>query len=418
MKKLTNRIFALAGIFLLALSLISCGSITKGTAGNSQNQEQETTVPSVEVPDVPPLQLAEGEKSEAQKFVEKMGIGINLGNTMEATGSWVNKNGGVKAYETCWGSPVITKDMIQGYADAGFKTLRIPVAWSNLMKDDYTIAPELLDRVQQIVDWTLECGMYPLVNEHWDGGWWETFPTNKAECMKKYTRMWTQILERFKDYDERLVLESLNEEGGWNSVWNRWGGTTGKAESFGLLNEINQAFVNLVRSSGGNNETRLLLIAGYQTDIGLTCDPLFKMPADPAYMCAVSVHYYTPSNFAILEKDADWGKCRTTWGTQKDLSELSANMKKMKTTFVDKGVPVIIGEYGCPTKNKEQESIQNYLKYVCLHAYKNGMCPVLWDIQKKGTSEDPFSHYDRRTCKLVDPVVQENFRNILETVER
>lgn len=358
------------------------------------------------------------DKTRAQEFVEQMGIGINLGNTMEATGSWVNKKGGVRAYETCWGSPVITKDMIQGYADAGFKTLRIPVAWSNLMAADYTIAPELLDRVQQIVDWTLEAGMYPLVNEHWDGGWWETFPSKKEECMKKYTRMWTQIFERFKDYDERLVLESLNEEGGWNSLWNRWGGSEGKAESFGLLNEINQTFVNLARGSGGNNSTRLLLIAGYNTDIGLTCDPFFKMPEDPAEMCAVSVHYYTPSNFAILDKDADWGKCRRTWGTPKDVSELAQNMKKMKTTFVDNGVPVIIGEYGCPVKNKEQESIQNYLRLVCLHAYKNGMCPVLWDTQSKGTTEDPFGHYDRNSKKLTDPVVQENFRSILETVSR
>lgn len=362
------------------------------------------------------------EKTKAQKFVENMGIGINLGNTMEACGDWINKNGGVKAYETAWGSPVITKEIIQGYADAGFKTLRIPVAWSNLMSKDgkYTINPELLDRVQQIVDWTLEAGMYPLVNEHWDGGWWETFPNKKNECMEKYQAMWTQILERFKDYDERLVLESLNEEGGWNSLWNRYGGgnTSGKEKSYQLLNEVNQTFVTLVRNSGGYHKTRLLLIAGYQTDIGLTCDPLYKMPEDPANMCAVSVHYYTPAVFALLDKDVDWGKNRRTWGTPKDVAELVANIKRMKTTFVDNGIPVIIGEYGCPTKNKEKESVENYLRLVCLHAYKNGMCPVLWDIQTRGTTDDPFSHYNRKTAHLVDPVVQENFKNILETVTR
>lgn len=409
-----------AAAVLMALSLASCSSAPKAEAAAPAEPEakQEVQAAKTEVPEVAPLELAEGEKSQAQLFVEKMGIGINLGNTLEACGSWVNKNGGVRAYETCWGSPVITKEMIQGYANAGFKTLRIPVAWSNLMSDDYTISTELLDRVQQIVDWTLECGMYPLVNEHWDGGWWETFPAKKDECMKKYTRMWTQILERFKDYDERLVLESLNEEGGWNSLWNRYGGPSGKEESYGLLNEINQTFVNLARNSGGYNATRLLLIAGYNTDIYLTCDPLFKMPADPAYMSAVSVHYYTPALFAILDKDADWGKNRRTWGLPKDVTELVTNVKKMKTTFVDKGIPVIVGEYGCPTNNKEQESIQNYLRLVCLHFYKNGMCPVLWDIQKKGTEADPLSHYDRKTCKIVDPVVAENFTNILETVER
>ena len=412
MKKLTS-ITKLA--VLLSLSIFcfaSCASVKKTETSEKSEPAQKTEleIPIPLTPEVKPLELSEGQKSKAQIFVENMGIGINLGNTMEACGNWINKTSGIKAYETAWGSPVVTKEMIQGYADAGFKTLRIPVAWSNLMEEDYTINPELLDRVQQIVDWALESGLYPIVNEHWDGGWWETFPAQKEECMKKYTRMWTQILERFKDYDNHLVLESLNEEGGWNSVWNRWGGTTGKAESFALLNEINQTFVNLARSSGGMNAERLLLIAGYQTDIGLTCDPLFKMPADPAYMCAVSVHYYTPSTFAILDKDADWGKCQKTWGTPKEVSELALNMKKMKTSFVDKGIPVIIGEYGCPDKNKDLESVQNYLRLVCLHAYKNGMCPVLWDT--------PGGRYNRKTCKMADNIIQENFQNVVNTVQR
>ncbi|MCQ2583975.1 MAG: glycoside hydrolase family 5 protein [Treponema sp.] len=368
-------------------------------------------------------------KTKAQIFVENMGIGINLGNTMEACGTWINSSGGVRAFETAWGSPVITKEIIQGYADAGFKTLRVPVAWSNMMSKDgkYTIKPELLSRVKEIVSWAVDCCMYVIVNEHWDYGWIETeMISNKDEAMKKYKAIWSQVSEALKDFDDKVIFESQNEELGnfknkdGNPVWNSYNSsdTKGKKIAYDLSNEINQTFVDLVRASGGNNATRLLLISGINTDIGKTCDPMFKMPEDPAAMCAVSVHYYTPSTFAILEKDESWGKNRTTWGTPKDLSELAANMKKVKTTFVDTGIPVIIGEYGCPTKNKEKESIQNYLKYVCLHAYKNGMCPVLWDIQKKGTEQDPFSHYDRKTRRLTDPVVQQNFREIVETTER
>ncbi|MCQ2572753.1 MAG: glycoside hydrolase family 5 protein [Treponema sp.] len=369
------------------------------------------------------------EKTEAQKMVEAMGIGINLGNTMEACGDWINKNGGIRAYETAWGSPVINPSIIKGYADAGFKTLRIPVAWTNLMSKDgnYTISPDLLSRVKEITEWALDSGMYVIINEHWDYGWIETeMIENKEEGMKKYKAIWNQVSDTFKDFNEKVIFESQNEELGnfkyknGTPVWNEYnsGDVKGKKIAYELTNEINQVFVNLIRSKGGNNAKRLLLISGVNTDIIKTCDPLFKMPDDPAKMCAVSVHYYTPATFAILEENASWGTNKKTWGSPKEISELGGNMKKMKTTFVDNGIPVIIGEYGCPTKNKEQESIQNYLKYVCLHAYKNGMCPVLWDIQRKGSPQDPFSHYDRKRKILVDPVVQENFKNIIETTER
>lgn len=354
--------------------------------------------------------------TKAQAFVSDMGIGINLGNTMEACGNWINGSS-VTSYETAWGSPVITKEMIKGYSDAGFKTLRVPVAWSNMMSKDgkHTINPAYLKRVRQIVDWAVECGMYVIVNEHWDGGWWADFPAKKDECMKRYKSIWNQVSSYFKDCSDRVIFESLNEEGGWDSVWNQYGGTKGKKESFDLLNEINQTFVDLVRASGGNNSKRLLLIAGYQTSIAHTCDPLYKMPDDPALMCAVSVHYYSPSTFAILTKDESWGKNQKTWGTPKDISALASDMLKMKKTFVDKGIPVIIGEYGCPKLNKDEKSVQDYLRLVCLHAYKNNMCPVLWDIQTNGTKEDPFCHYDRRTQKMVDSVVEANYKEILKT---
>lgn len=351
-------------------------------------------------------------------LVRDMGIGINLGNTFESCvdeaskgtdNDWIAKwgDGTANAYETAWGSPTITQEMIQGYANEGFGVLRIPVAWSNMMSEDgkYTISSEYMKRVTQVVDWTIDAGMYAIINIHWDGGWVEKLPENKAEVINRFTVMWEQIADNFRDYDDYLMFESQNEELGWNSVWNRWGGTTGKSESYGYVNEVNQTFVDVIRNSGGNNEKRHLLISGYNTDIELTCDAMFKMPNDPANRCAVSVHYYTPAGFCILEEDADWGKASSTWGTESDFAELENNMNKLKTTFVDKGIPVIIGEYGCAQKNKEEDSIRLFLTSVCKSAYEKNMCPVLWDITD--------FQYDRETCKLKDDKLRENYQNII-----
>ncbi len=342
------------------------------------------------------------------EIVQEMGIGINLGNTYESCGDWIAQwgDGTPESYETAWGSPVITKAMIKGYKTAGFDSLRIPVAWSNLMEDNYTISEEYIEAVREAVDWALECDLYVIINLHYDNGWLEQFPTNKSQCMKKYTRIWEQVSEAFKDYGDHLIFESQNEELGWSSVWNEWGGTSGKAESYALVNEINQKFVDIVRASGGNNAERHLLISGYNTDITKTCDPLFKMPSDPAKRCAVSVHYYTPADFAILEEDASWAKNRSTWGTSADFAELEKYMDMMKETFVDNGIPVIIGEYGCPTKNKDMDSVRLFVSSVCEYAVERDMCPVLWSVT------DHF--YNRSTCKMIDNELHEM---LLETAE-
>ena len=258
------------------------------------------------------------------EIASDMGIGINLGNTFESSGDWIEQwgDGTPNAYETAWGSPTVTEDLIKGYAAEGFDSLRIPVAWSNMMSKDgsYTISDKYMARVKQVTDWALDADLYVIVNLHWDGGWLEKLPTDHDNIMKKYNAIWTQVSDEFKDYGDKLIFESQNEELGWNDVWNQWSGSTnGKAESFGYVNEVNQSFVDIVRNSGGNNAQRHLLISGYNTSIDLTCDPLFKMPADPANRCAVSVHYYTPSTFTILTEDADWRKSAYTWGSDASL---------------------------------------------------------------------------------------------------
>lgn len=331
------------------------------------------------------------------ELVSEMGYGINLGNTLEACGSWIGGDT-PQDFETAWGSPVLTKEIIQTYADGGFGVLRIPVAWSNLMERDktYTISPEYAARVKEVVDWTLETGMYAIINIHWDGGWVNSFPKQKEESMKRYVTMWTQIAELFEDYSDKLMFESQNEELGWESVWNPWGGNDEeKKESYDLVNEINQAFVDTIRSGGGYNPQRHLLISGYNTGVDRSCDPLFKMPDDPVNRMAISVHYYNPSTLCILDKDASWGKARTEWGNEEDIADLEANVKMLKEGFIDKGIPVIVGEYGCFGDNKEREVKEYWMLTVSKALYEAGACPVLWDT--------PGGECDRENAKFSDP---------------
>jgi len=414
--------FLLTTIAVLGLS--ACQGKTKPDASVPTNAATTSTpvpTPTEELTAAPPTPTApaaitptptetwEGAWTKStMEIVREMGIGINLGNTYESCGDWIAQwgDGTPESYETAWGSPVITEVMIKGYADAGFKSLRIPVAWSNLMGDNYTISPAYAEAVQEVVDWALKYDLYVIVNLHYDNGWMEQFPKEKEKCMTKYRRIWEQVSEFFKDYNEHLIFEAQNEELGWSSVWNPYGGNQGKEESYALVNEVNQTFVDVVRASGGNNGKRHLLISGYNTNIDYTCDELFKMPEDPAGRCAISVHYYTPATFAILTEDVSWGKAQSTWGSEAELKELEKYMNMMQTQFVDKGIPVIIGEYGCPTENKEIESVRLFLSSVCREAYTRGMCPVLWST--------PGGHYDRDTCKMIDEELAVLLKNIAE----
>ena len=227
------------------------------------------------------------------ELVRDMGVGINLGNTMESCGDWIAQWGAggyaagtVESYEVAWGSPVITKDVIDGYASEGFGVVRIPVAWSNLMGDNYQISDEYFARVKQLVDWVIDADMYAVINIHYDSGWMNNLPTDPDGCKNRFKAMWEQIADYFKDYSDYLMFESQNEELGWDSIWNQWSGTAEqKAQSYAYVNEVNQLFVDTIRASGGNNNERHLLISGYKTDITLTCDTLFEMPDDPANRC-------------------------------------------------------------------------------------------------------------------------------------
>lgn len=344
------------------------------------------------------------EKLTALEFSKMLGNGINLGNTMEAyRGSGMGTNADATSYEKLWGQPITTKKMIEGYKSAGFDTLRIPVAWTNVIdytNGDYTIKKTYLDRIETLVNYALDAGMYVIINDHWDGGWWGLFGQKDAakreDAMELYKSMWTQIGERFKNYSYKLIFEGGNEEIGDRlnddngGFWGR--GALSEDGRYITANKINQTFVDLIRSQGGNNAKRFLLIPGYNTDIKKTCDERFKMPTDSVKnRLFLSVHYYDPSDFCIGSGDL--------WGSKSDY-EYQNETLKMLTKFTEKGYGIIIGEYGALPQNGTYKTstlawTTNFLDNCDLYNY----VPVLWD-----TGSGCF--YDKSSAKLIHKELQ------------
>ncbi len=349
----------------------------------------------------------------AIEFTEAMGNGINLGNTMEAYGhASFGTNSATSVYETAWGMPVTTKEMIQGMKDAGFDSLRIPVAWTNMMNyesGDYKINQAYVDRVGEIIQWAIDADMIVVVNDHWDGGWWAMFgqedQATKDKAWALYESMWTQLAEAYKDYDYHLVFESGNEELGdrFNDEWNKKVGVLSKDECYELTTKVNQKFVDIIRKTGGGyNKDRFLLCAGYNTDITNTCDDRYKMPTDTAKeKLLISVHYYTPSGYCIESGITSWYK-------KTNVEEMNTLLQKM-TKFTDQGYGVVIGEWGVLIEGKTElkKDTSEFMNNFLANCDYYGFCPVLWDCN---------SMYNRKECKMEYNEVAKIFTKAKETL--
>ena len=321
-----------------------------------------------------------------------MGNGINLGNTLEACDNNVGiKTNAPLSYETHWGQPKTTQAMIDGMKAAGFDTIRIPVAWmtnaTHLYEGDYTIDADYMDRVEEVVRYARKAGMYVIINDHWDGGWYGMFGSESAEtralAMEAYKGMWQQIAERFRDYSDYLIFESANEELGGRFDENSPLYCSDSVvtyltddERYALTNEINQTFVDVVRATGGNNATRFLLIAGYSTDINQTCDDRFQMPKDTVdSKLMVSVHYYDPWSYC----GASSAVSATKWGKVSDYEYMDQQLAKM-TKFTEAGYGVVIGEYGAlPCSDGLKDNTLAYHTAFLDACTKYDLTNCLWD---------------------------------------
>jgi endoglucanase len=330
--------------------------------------------------------------ANASQVVYEMGAGWNLGNSLEAS---VN---GVPS-ETAWNNPTVTKDLIKKVKASGFKTIRIPVSYLSKIGSapNYAINSAWLDRIKTVVDYAHSEGLYVIINIHGDGynsvqgSWLLVNSWNQNEIKVKFEKVWQQIANKFKNYNDFLIFESMNE------VFDGQYGNPNSAY-YANLNAYNQIFVDTVRKTGGNNNARWLLVPGWNTNIDFTAGNYgFVVPTDNfrsntipgnEKRIMISAHYYSPWDFAGEENGniTQWGATSTNpakksnWG-QEDY--LNAQFKMMYDKFVTQGYPVIIGEFGSIDKtshdsnnNKYREA---YAKAVTSTAKKYKLVPVYWD---------------------------------------
>ena len=362
-----------------AAALLLAGVMTAAVAGCGKNSDSEAKDTAKKWTELDQTQITEA-----------MGLGWNLGNQLEAS------SGGLPS-ETCWGNPEITKELIDTIKAQGFKTVRIPVSYLDMIGDgpDYKIDTDWLDRVQEVVDYVVNNDMFAIVNMHGDGYYtvdhsWLLCAEDddkQTEIKDKYGKVWTQIADRFKDYDQHLIFESMNEE--FN---NDYGKPDEKA--YDNINAYNQIFVDSVRATGSNNEKRWLLLPGWNTNIEYTAgdDYNFKIPTDKGCKAdgkriMISVHYYDPFNFTIDENKTaktQWGKYAVknydNWG-QEDY--VDSQMALLNEKFVSQGYPVVIGEFGAQDKTEKfadyNEFRRYWSEYLIKAAKKNGVVCVYWD---------------------------------------
>lgn len=359
----------------------SVTSTASTTAAEHTSKSTESSIDTTKANENKPSQTAGKMRNiTSQQLVEDMTFGWNLGNTLDVCQADRDGDGkinehveaGEKVDETLWGNPKATKELFTSLKKNGVNAVRIPVTWRDHMDSDGNIDREWMDRVQQVVDYAYSQGMYVIINVHHDGGGdpkfgaWiiEESQKDYNTFLKKYNNVWKQIAERFKNYSDYLIFESMNEVG-FDTLYNK-----NKADAYNLINKINQDFVDIIRATGGNNAKRHLLIAGYYTDIERTCDSLYKMPDDKADRCILSVHYYTPWDFCTCDR-------KHTWGTNSEVWQMETLIGKMKKNFVDKGIPVIIGEYAA--SGSDLSSCIFFIEKLNKLCSDYGIATFIWD---------------------------------------
>jgi aryl-phospho-beta-D-glucosidase BglC (GH1 family) len=323
--------------------------------------------------------------STAVQLAAKFKLGWNIGNTLEAPGG-----------ESGWGNPQITESYVKFVKQQGFTAIRLPCAWNlTHLSNDKTaqIDPNWLNRVKEVVGYCVNNGLYVLLNIHWDGGWLENNITKAKQdsVNAKQKALWEQIATTMRDFDEHLMFASANEPAADN------------AEEMAVLASYHQTFVNAVRSTGGKNSYRVLVVQGPSTSMSLSYDLMNTLPNDPAVnRLMVEVHNYTPAQFCFLGEDASWGKMFYYWGsghhstiepdrnaTWGEEDAITSDYNKVKEKFIDKGIPVIMGEYGAYRRDgsnhvpldlaTHEASVDYWITFTTKEAVARGIKPFWWD---------------------------------------
>ena len=378
-------------------------------------EEKETKTASGMV--VPELTIAEKDlpSTEAMEFVRSMKVGWNLGNTLEAHNG--TNPGNELSTETCWGNPKTTKEMIDAVKEAGFNTVRIPVTWFNHVQKNedgsYIVSKEWLDRVQEVVDYAYDSGMYVILNTHHDvaadhGYYPDEAHYGQSEQFLK--SVWTAMAERFQDYDEHLIMESLNEPRltGTGYEWNFSEGAAECKESAECINRLNQLFVDVVRSTGGNNTKRYLMVPGYAASPAGALSKQFVLPTDTAEgRLIVSIHAYIPYPFALQPLNENGVTDRFNLKATVNPGEINRTFDQLYIRFVSKGIPVVVGEFGARNKNDNLQERVDYYAYYIVATRARGISCCIWDNGIFGGDGEQFGLLKRESAQWIYPDIVE-----------
>lgn len=391
-----KKLFMLAACGMLAImGLCGCNSQkqpeptpTCTVAPTATPEPTATPTPELTIADVSPMDL-----------VAEMKIGWNLGNTLDATG------GNSLTSETSWGNPKTKQEMIDKILEAGFNVIRIPITWDGHFgaAPEYKIHDIWLKRVKEVVDYAYNKGAYVIINTHHEE-WYMPTEENKVANGEQIAALWTQIAEYFKDYDEHLIFEGLNEPRlrGTSKEW------SGDAKASEVINYWARMFVDAVRATGGNNALRHLMITGYAASSSKDNLAKIKLPEDDKLI--VSVHAYTPYNFTLNTKGT------STWDITKDARDIDYLMKTIDDVFISKGIPVIIGEFGAMNKENEAERVE-WVTYYLTKAKEIGVPCVWWDNGAFSGNGENFGLLDRRELKYPYPELLDAMMQVVNPQE-
>lgn len=330
---------------------------------------------------------AEG-KSKMQTYVEDMQPGWNLGNSLDATGD-----------ERSWGNPLTSKELIDAIAEQGFKSIRIPVTWGHRMNDDNKIDPDFLDRVAEIVNWSLDAGMYVMLNMHHDSDWIYNMKTDRTGVLDRYRAAWTQISDYFKDYPDKLMFEAINEP----RFDEDWGRDT--ENYFDYLYDLNTSFYQIVRGSGGKNKTRPLVLTTITS--GHAIDRLRRLKETIDELkddnIIATVHYYGYWPFSVNLGGA------TSFDDQAK-GDIETTIDRLEKVFVKEGIPVVIGEYGLLAFDDDIDGVQagevlKYFEYFTYYTRLKGITHMLWDNGQ---------HFDRNNLVWNNPALYETIAHSVQ----
>ena len=353
------------------------------------------------------------QKGNSFDIVRKMGIGYNLANTFDSFSDFSDFETPDEQIEFN-GNKAPNEDKIKKLKKYGFKTIRFPVTWMYFIDDEGNIKSEWMVRVKEVVDIIINEKLYCILNIHNDGfydGWLE----RGMEVIDKYINLWTQIAREFKDYNEYLIFESMDKVFFYDYINYDFDYTT--------LTTFNQAFVDTIRNTGGNNIERLLIVAGANDEFQMTCTSDYKMPVDQSNKLAVSIHYLEPFNFIYNTyfEPYNWTDSNgftytegpaLKWGNSMEYQKVIEDFELMKSYFLDKGIPIIINKVGVLTEEKKEiESIREYLYMIfSISSNYEGITCCLWDTSNKLFGDMNF--YDRINDIWYDEKIKNNFLQI------